>query len=207
MKDPQSREIPAKYEHHAAEERWRAEWDTAGIHRWDPSRPREETFVVDTPPPTVSGSLHIGHVYSYTQTDIIVRYHRMRGKNIFYPIGWDDNGLGTERRVQNYFGILCDPSLPYDPEWRADITQPAANDAKAKPVSRRNFIEACALLTAEDERAFEALFRNVALSFDWSLQYATIDERCRRVSQFSFLDLVERGHVYHTLSPTMWDVD
>ena len=111
-------EIPKKYKHHEVEDKWRQQWEEWGIYRWDPTLPREQTFVVDTPPPTVSGSLHVGHVFSYTHQDLIVRYQRMIGKNIAYPMGWDDNGLPTERRVQNLLGIRCDAKLPYDPDWK-----------------------------------------------------------------------------------------
>ncbi|MBX7139191.1 MAG: valine--tRNA ligase [Oligoflexia bacterium] len=200
-----SRAIPLKYSAAEAEAKWRAVWDENGLHRWDPKIDRAHTFVVDTPPPTVSGSLHVGHVFSYTQTDVVVRYQRMLGKNIFYPIGWDDNGLPTERRVQNYFGIRCAPHLPYDPNWKPSSDR--QDKDKVVEISRRNFIEACAILTAEDEKAFEKLWRTVGLSVDWSLQYATIDKHCQRISQLSFLDLVAKGEVYNTVAPTMWDVD
>ena len=196
-------QAPKKYDHKAVEQKWQAKWQEAAIYRWDSAKSREQTFVVDTPPPTVSGSLHVGHVFSYTHTDVIVRYQRMCGKNIMYPMGWDDNGLPTERRVQNKFGINCNPHLPYDPSW-----QPAVRKEKEKPVeiSRKNFIEACAIVTEEDEAAFESLWSHLGLSVDWSQQYATIDAHCRKVSQLSFLDLVDKGLVYSTESPTMWDV-
>jgi valyl-tRNA synthetase len=198
-------EIPSKYQHHEIEDKWRQQWQEWGIYRWDPTQPREQTFVVDTPPPTVSGSLHVGHVFSYTHQDLIVRYQRMIGKNIAYPMGWDDNGLPTERRVQNLLGIRCNPGLPYDPEWRPDPSHGKAT--QIEEVSRRNFIEACGVVTAEDEKAFEHLWRHLGLSLDWTEQYATIDDHCRRISQLSFLDLVERGEVYNVESPTMWDID
>ena len=153
----------------------------------------------------MSGSLHIGHVFSYTHQDLLVRYQRMRGRNIHYGMGWDDNGLPTERRVQNIFGIRCDPSLPYDADWT-----PNPNKGKKDPVeiiSRRNFIEACALVTEKDEQAFEDLWRRLGLSIDWRDTYATIDENCRKTSQASFLDLVDKGQVYSVEAPTMWDVD
>ncbi len=197
--------IPEKYDHAEVERVWRERWEAEGLYRWDPTRPREETFVVDTPPPTVSGSLHVGHVFSYTHQDVVARYQRMRGKNIAYPMGWDDNGLPTERRVQDAFGIRPDPSLPYDPGWK-----PRRDKGKKEPVeavSRRNFIEACGLITEEDEAAFEELWRNLGLSVDWGQQYATIDAHCRRLAQLSFLDLAEKGQVYQSLAPTMWDVD
>ncbi len=198
-------EIPGKYAPERAERDWARVWEERGLYRWDPERPREQTYVVDTPPPTVSGSLHVGHVFSYTQQDLIVRYQRMRGMNICYPIGWDDNGLPTERRTQNVFGVRPNPSLPYDPDWK-----PRRDKSKKEPVeeiSRRSFVEACGLVCAEDEKAFEELWRRVGLSVDWSLAYATIDEHCQQISQASFLDLIERGQVRHELAPTMWDVD
>jgi valyl-tRNA synthetase len=197
-------EIPKKYDHLAVEEKWRQRWEEGGIYRWDPTLPRDQTFVVDTPPPTVSGSLHVGHVFSYTHTDLLVRYQRMIGKNIAYPMGWDDNGLPTERRVQNYLRIRCNPQLPYDPDWKPE---PGGRGDEIEEVSRQNFIEACALVTAEDEQAFEHMWRRLGLSLDWTQQYATIDEHCRRISQLSFLDLVERDQVYQVESPTVWDVD
>ncbi len=198
-------EIPQSYDFAKAEREWAERWERDGLHRYDPTRGRSETFVVDTPPLTVSGSLHIGHAFSFTQADVIVRYQRMTGKNILYPIGWDDNGLATERRVQNVFGIRPDPRKAYDPDWKPTRERP--KDAPLEEVSRRNFVEACALITAEDERAFEEVWRRVGLSVDWTTQYATIDEHCRRVSQHSFLDLVQRGEVYQKFAPTMWDVD
>ena len=200
-------EIPKRYDHTATESRWQRLWDEWQLHRWDPSRPRRQTFVVDTPPPTVSGSLHVGHVFSYTHQDLLVRFQRMQGKNIAYPMGWDDNGLPTERRVQNVLGIRCNPHLPYDPEWKPEKVEGKKKDITIREVSRRNFIEACGLITDEDERAFEHLWRRLGLSLDWSEQYASIDEHCRRISQLSFLDLVEKGQVYNHEAPNMWDID
>ena len=201
--------IPKKYQFAAAEAEWAQKWEEWGIYRWDPNRPREETFIVDSPPPTVSGSLHIGHVFSYTHQDLIVRYQRMLGKNTAYPMGWDDNGLPTERRVQNVFGIKCNPTLPYDPNYQLERQPQSAGKKKANQpqveVSRPNFIKACTTLTEEDERAFEELWRHLGLSVDWSLAYSTIDDHCRRVSQLSFLDLVAKGRVYQAELPTAWD--
>ncbi len=196
-------DLPTKYTASEIQEKWLNAWATRGVYNFDPARTREETFVVDTPPPTVSGSLHVGHVFSYTQTDTIVRYQRMRGKNIMYPMGWDDNGLPTERRVQNKFNIRCNPDVAYDPNWKATVSEAK----EPLQVSRRNFIEACSLVTKEDEEAFETLWRNLGLSVDWREQYATIDSHCRQVSQLSFLDLVKRGYLFSSESPTMWDVD
>lgn len=186
-----------------SEVKWQAQWETWGIYRWNSQRPREETFIVDTPPPTVSGSLHVGHVFSYTQQDILVRYHRMRGKNIFYPMGWDDNGLPTERRVENYFNVRCDPSHPHDLNFI-----PERNPKKPPEiVSRPNFIKLCNQMTAKDEQAFKELWSRIGLSVDWSLEYATINEHCRRISQLSFIRLFEAGAAYQAIAPTMWDID
>ncbi|MCX7809126.1 MAG: valine--tRNA ligase, partial [Deltaproteobacteria bacterium] len=200
--------LPLHFDSAQAEAKWDAFWSAQRIYAWDPSRPREETFVVDTPPPTVSGSLHMGHVFSYTHTDIVVRQRRMRGMNIFYPMGWDDNGLPTERRVQNYFHIRCDPSLPYEEGLVLEMADEATRrSSKPRPVSRRNFIELCHRVTQEDEKAFEALFRRIGLSVDWSQSYATIDAHSRRIAQLSFLDLYQKGLIYHSESPTLWDID
>ena len=199
-------QLPKHFDATAAERRWNEIWQAQGTHHWDPNQPRERTFVVDTPPPTVSGSLHVGHVFSYTQTDVSVRYKRMRGFNVFYPMGWDDNGLPTERRVQNFYNVRCDPTLPYEPGLSL---QPADPKEKAPPrlLSRRNFIELCDELTAVDEQAFRDLWQRLALSVDWRQTYATIDAHCRRIAQLSFLDLHAKGHVYQSSAPTMWDVD
>ena len=154
------------------EERWAAVWEETGTYRFDDTATRDQVFSIDTPPPTVSGSLHMGSVFGYVQTDAIARYRRMRGWKLFYPMGWDDNGLPTERRVQTYFGVTCDPTLPYDP----DFTPPEEPGKEDIPVSRPNFIALCHQLTAEDERVFEDLWRRVGLSVDWGRTYATIDD-------------------------------
>ena len=195
--------VPDKPALEGLEEKWTRRWEESGVYRFDRSRPRSGVFSIDTPPPTVSGSLHVGHVFSYTHTDVVARFHRMRGRAVFYPMGWDDNGLPTERRVQNYFGVRCDPSLPYDPAFRP----PEKPGKQPVPVSRPNFIELCTRLTAEDEKAFEHLWRHLGLSVDWSMTYATIDRRAQRISQLSFLRLLGRGHAYQLEAPTLWDVD
>jgi valyl-tRNA synthetase len=195
--------VPEKPALEGLEDKWDARWESQRLYRFDRTRPRAEVYAIDTPPPTVSGSLHVGHVFSYTHTDIIARFHRMRGKAVFYPMGWDDNGLPTERRVQNYFGVRCDPSLPYDP----DFVPPDKPGKQPIPVSRPNFIELCARLTAEDEKAFERLWRYLGLSVDWGMTYATIDRRAQRMSQLAFLRLLERGIAYQLEAPTLWDVD
>jgi valyl-tRNA synthetase len=195
--------LPEKPALEGLEAKWIARWEETGVYRFDRSRPREEVFSIDTPPPTVSGSLHVGHVFSFTHTDLVARFQRMRGKAVFYPMGWDDNGLPTERRVQNYYGVRCDPSLPYNPSF----TPP---EQPAKPpisVSRPNFIELCARLTLEDEKAFERLWKYLGLSVDWSMTYATIGTRAQRVSQLAFLHLLQRGLAYQVEAPTLWDVD
>ena len=199
--------LPRHFDSAAVEARWDTRWDELAVYRFDPSRDRKQTFVVDTPPPTVSGSLHIGHVFSYTHTDVLVRYMRMRGQNVFYPMGWDDNGLPTERRVQNYFHVRCDPHQPYDPNLHLDRASAKQRKRAPQLVSRPNFIELCHTLTAKDEEAFTGLWRRLALSVDWGLEYATIDDRCRRLAQLSFLDLYEKGHVYSVDAPTVWDID
>lgn len=200
--------LPKHFDSPAVETRLSEAWEREGLYRYDPSRPREETFVVDTPPPTVSGSLHIGHVFSYTQTDLIARYQRMKGKNVYYPMGWDDNGLPTERRVQNFFHVRVDVNQPY--ETGLTMPQATAEESKAKPpktVSRPNFIELCHQVTKTDEKVFMALWQRLGLSVDWKEEYATIDDRCRTLAQLSFRDLFEKGHVYSVVAPTMWDVD
>jgi valyl-tRNA synthetase len=199
--------LPKHFDSPAAEARWTAEWERLGVHAWDPSRPRDETFVVDTPPPTVSGSLHVGHVFSYTQTDVIARYQRMRGRSVFYPMGWDDNGLPTERRVQNYFHVRCDARAPYEPNLKLEPADKAREKEPPRVVSRPNFIELCLQVTRQDEEAFKALWRRIGLSVDWNEEYSTIDDRCRQLAQASFLDLFAKGHVYSVEAPTMWDVD
>src|SRR5687767_10091621 len=195
--------LPEKPVLEGLEAKWIARWEDTGVYRFNRTRRRDESFSIDTPPPTVSGSLHVGHVFSYTHTDLVARFHRMRGKEVFYPMGWDDNGLPTERRVQNYFGVRCDPSLPYDPSF----TPPAQPSKPPLSVSRPNFIELCDRLTVEDEKAFEALWRYLGLSVDWSMTYATIDQRSQRVSQVSFLRLFHKGLAYQLEAPTLWDVD
>ncbi|TDC03468.1 valine--tRNA ligase [Nonomuraea longispora] len=194
--------MPEKPTLDGLEQVWVARWDAEGTYRFDRSAPREQVYSIDTPPPTVSGSLHVGHVFSYTQTDIMARYQRMIGKSVFYPIGWDDNGLPTERRVQNVYGVRCDPSLPYDP----DFVPPDKPGKRDVPISRRNFVELCHELTAVDEQVFEEMWRRVGLSVDWSLLYTTISDESRAVSQRAFLRNLRRGEAYLAEAPTLWDV-
>ena len=164
----------------------------------------KKIFSIDTPPPTASGYLHIGHVFSYSHQDIIARYKRMNGFNIFYPMGWDDNGLPTERRVQDFFNVRCDP----DEKSVKNIQEVVKNiDKKSNPlkVSRKNFIELCHLVTTEDEKVFKDLFMKIGLSVDWDQEYATIQDMPREIAQRSFLDLFKKGHVYNIESPSLWD--
>ncbi len=197
-------QVPDKPALEGLESRWIERWEAEGTYRFAGDRPRAEVYSIDTPPPTASGSLHVGHIFSYTHTDTIARYQRMIGKDVFYPMGWDDNGLPTERRVENYYGVTCDPTVPYDP----DFTPPAEAAKKRQdfvPISRRNFIELCHGLTAEDELVFEQLFRLVGLSVDWSHQYTTVGTRTQRVSQRAFLRNLERGEAYSQEAPSLWD--
>jgi valyl-tRNA synthetase len=199
-----SARVPERPTLDGLEERWAAMWEADGTYRFDRSATRERVFAIDTPPPTVSGSLHVGHVFSYTHTDAVARFQRMRGREVFYPMGWDDNGLPTERRVQNHFGVRCDPSVPYDAEF-----EPPAEASEKEPlaVSRPNFVELCLRLTESDEQAFEALWRRLGLSVDWSMTYTTIGAPAQLISQRSFLGLLARGEAYQLEAPTLWDVD
>jgi valyl-tRNA synthetase len=195
--------VPDKPVLEGLEDKWTSQWEAGGVYRFDRAADRARVYAIDTPPPTVSGSLHVGHVFSYTHTDVVARYQRMRGRDVFYPMGWDDNGLPTERRVQNYYGVRCDPSLPYDPAFVPPATPPKPPIA----VSRPNFVELCTRLTAEDEKAFERLWRHLGLSVDWSMTYATIGRPAQRVSQLAFLRLLARGEAYQLEAPTLWDID
>jgi valyl-tRNA synthetase len=195
--------VPDKPTLEGLEAKWVERWETDGVYRFDRSKGREEIYSVDTPPPTVSGSLHMGSVFGYAQTDAIVRYRRMRGNEVFYPMGWDDNGLATERRVQNYYGVRCDPSLAYDP----DFVPPEKRGKDEVPVSRPNFVRLCERLTEIEEQAFEDLWRRLGLAVDWSLTYTTIGAGAQRVSQRAFLRLLARGEAYQAEAPTLWDVD
>jgi valyl-tRNA synthetase len=195
--------VPDKPALEGLEATWSARWRADETYAFDRTKPREQVYSIDTPPPTVSGSLHVGHVFSYTHPDLIARFQRMRGKEVFYPMGWDDNGLPTERRVQNYFGVRCDPSLPYDPGF----APPAKPDPKRQvAVSRPNFVELCERLVLEDEKVFESLWRTLGLSVDWRQTYTTIGPVAQTASQRAFLRNFARGEAYLQESPTLWDV-
>jgi len=194
--------MPEKPTLDGIEQKWVDSWQGQGTYSFDRTATRDQVFSIDTPPPTVSGSLHVGHVFSYTHTDCVARYQRMNGKSVFYPMGWDDNGLPTERRVQNYFGVRCDPSLPYDP----DFTPPAEPGKNQIAISRQNFVELCVQLTIEDEKAFEDLWRRLGISVDWKMTYQTIGTNARAISQRAFLHNLARNEAYQTEAPTLWDV-
>ena len=198
--------VPEKATVDGLEAKWAPEWETKGTYQFGTEG---TVYSIDTPPPTASGSLHVGHVFSYTHTDVIARYKRMCGFNVFYPMGWDDNGLPTERRVQNYYGVRCDPTLPYQegftpPQQGGDNKSSKASDQL--PISRRNFIELCETLTEEDEKHFENLWRSLGLSVDWSRTYRTISSAAQKVSQQAFLNNLARGEAYQSMAPTLWDV-
>ena len=204
---PRAAAVPDKPALDGLEAVWSVRWQDEQVYKFDRSRPRAEVYAIDTPPPTVSGSLHVGHVFSFTHTDILARYRRMTGRAVFYPLGWDDNGLPTERRVQNVYGVRCDPSVPYDPSFTPPVPRGGSGGNKTEvPVSRPNFIALCEQLTALDERAFEDLWRRIGLSVDWSLLYTTVSDDSRRVSQRAFLRNLSRGEAYRADAPTLWDV-
>ena len=198
-----TRNVPQKPSIEGLEAKWSAHWEDAGTYRFTGATSRAEVYSIDTPPPTVSGSLHMGSVFGYAQTDSMARYQRMKGKAVFYPMGWDDNGLPTERRVQAYYGVTCDPSLPYD----SDFTPPDEPFDPVRPLARRNFVELCHILTGEDEKAFEEVFRTLGLSVDWSHLYTTIADSTQAISQRAFLRNLERGEAYTQEAPVLWDTD
>ena len=197
--------VPDKPALEGLEEKYAAQWRENGTYAFREDTDRESVYSIDTPPPTASGSLHVGHMFSYTQTDVIARFQRMSGKNVFYPLGWDDNGLPTERRVQNYYGVRCEPGRPYVEGYRPP-EKPAKNQRDWDVVSRQNFIELCEELAVEDEKVFEHLFSTLGLSVDWNRTYRTIDAHSRKVSQLAFLKDYEAGNAYMAEAPTMWDV-
>jgi valyl-tRNA synthetase len=195
--------VPEKPSLDGLEQRWRAAWAEAGTYHFDRTRTRDEIYSIDTPPPTVSGNLHPGHVCSYTHTDITARFFRMRGREVYYPMGWDDNGLNVERRVQIMRGIICDPHLPYDPEFRPADPPPK----EPIPVSRPNFVEQCAEVTELLEQSYFELWSTVGLSVDWRVTYRTIGPEAIKTSQHAFLRLADRDLAYRAEAPTLWDVD
>ena len=163
------------------ENKWQKIWSDLGIYKWDQTQPRDNVFSIDTPPPTVSGHLHMGHVFSYTQADFIARFQRMNGKSVFYPIGFDDNGLPTEKLVEKEHGV------------------------KAKDIGRDNFIQLCAKTIIKAEESFRIVFKSLGISFDWSQEYQTISSRSRKISQMSFIDLYNKGKIVRKFGPHFWD--
>ena len=174
-------ELPKKYKYTDSEKKWQDYWLENGTYHWDESQPRENTYVIDTPPPTVSGLLHMGHVFSYTQADFIARFQRMRGKTVFYPMGFDDNGLPTERLVEK------------------------TKKVRATDMSREDFTKLCEGVAEEARKDFRTLFESTAMSVDWRQEYHTISDQSRTLSQMSFLDLFHKNEVYRKLRPMLWD--
>ena len=196
--------FPKNYKHLDVENKIIKEWDKENLYSNFNPDSKKKIFSVDTPPPTASGYLHIGHVFSYSHQDFIVRFRRMRGEEIFYPMGWDDNGLPTERRVQDYFNVKCDPEEKSVQNILDKIKENGKNSSALK-VSRKNFIELCHIVTTEDEKVFKELFMKIALSVDWNHEYTTIQDLPRELAQKSFIDLYEKGFVYNTDNPSLWD--
>ena len=190
------------YNHLEVEAKHQDQWEKDQVYSYNSSSDKE-TFVIDTPPPTVSGSLHMGHIFSYTQTDILARFHRMQGKSVFYPMGWDDNGLPTEKRVQSLYAVRCNPKLDYDSSFEAKKGDKKNQIYKA--VSRKNFLEICHKQVLEDELKYKSLWRHIALSVDWKQNYKTIGPYVQTLAQVSFLDLYQKGLVENRLSPVLWD--
>ena len=161
------------------EKKWREYWEKEGIYKFD-LKSTKKIYSVDTPPPTVSGEMHIGHACSYSQQDFLVRYKRMQGFNIFYPFGTDDNGLPTERLVEKTLNI------------------------KAKDMPRGEFIKICLEFLKKELPRFIQDWKNIGISCDWDIYYSTINEHSRKISQWSFLDLYKKGRLYRKDAPAMW---
>jgi len=203
------KELAKRFDFKEKESFWRKVWDENNIYSRLENKNRDNSFVIDSPPPTVSGSLHVGHIFSYTHQDIIARFKRMNDFNVIYPMGWDDNGLPTERRVQNIFGVRIDNNVPYIENLNVDKEKKIKGILKDDPliVNRKNFIEMCELVTQKDEVVFKDLFRKMGYSIDWKDEYSTIDSKSRSIAQLSFIDLFEKKLIYQSDSPTMWDID
>ncbi len=174
--------LAKKYQHSEVEAKWQKFWEEEGIYRFDEDEDGP-IYSIDTPPPTVSGAIHIGHVYSYTHAEIIARFWRMRGYRVFYPFGFDDNGLPTERLVERERKI------------------------KASDLQREQFNQLCLQTTEKYETKFKELWQSLGFSVDWNLEYSTIDEASQRVSQISFLDLYQKGKIYQAQNPVLWCIE
>ncbi|MDP9442190.1 MAG: valine--tRNA ligase, partial [Actinomycetota bacterium] len=195
--------VPEKPTLDGLEAKWSARWEVDGLYRFDRSKSRDGVYSIDTPPPTVSGRLHIGHCCSYTHTDITARHWRMRGYEVFYPMGWDDNSLNVVRRVSVDYGVTCDAHLPYE----ADFEPPGPEAKPRVAVSRPNFVALCEQLTTQLEKSYYELWSTLGLSVDWTQTYTSIGPRAQRVSQTAFLRLLKRGIAYTSEAPTVWDVE
>ncbi|ACM49709.1 valyl-tRNA synthetase (valS) [Anaplasma marginale str. Florida] len=171
--------LDSRYQHKTVEEECNAAWDEHKIYKWKGNV--AQSFVIDTPPPTVSGVLHMGHVFSYCHTDFIARYQRMAGKDVFYPIGFDDNGLPTERLVEKIKKL------------------------RAVQLERAEFTKMCREVSHEFRTKFRNLFRRLGISYDWALEYHTVSEEVQRLSQASFLDLYAKDKLYRKQQPILWD--
>lgn len=174
--------LPKNYDHKEREKHWQEQWAKSDVYAFRDDKPRSETFVIDTPPPTVSGVLHMGHIFSYTQADFVARYQRMSGKDVFYPMGFDDNGLPTERLVEKIKGKKA-----------------------AQYESREAFVKDCREVVKDAEEEFRKLFKSAALSVDWKQEYQTISDDVQKLSQASFLDMLKKGEAYRKLQPMLWD--
>ena len=171
--------LPKRYRPNTAEPTLQSSWEEARIYHFQPDA-HEPVYSIDTPPPTVSGHLHLGHVYSYSHADFFARFWRMNGRNVFYPMGFDDNGLPTERLVERALGV------------------------RAEEIGRQAFIEKCLAVSEDAEADYEQLWRRLGLSIDWRYTYRTIDDRSRRISQLSFLELHEQDLAYRRKAPAIW---
>lgn len=178
--------LPDRYDAKTREKFWQNYWSDKKIYKWLNDKPRSETFVIDTPPPTVSGLLHMGHVFSYTQADFVARFQRMSGKDVFYPMGFDDNGLPTERLVEKII------------EKKAGVYE-AEN-------GHGSFVTKCREVVETAEKEFEALFSEIALSVDWEQKYQTISKESQKISQASFVDLYRKNLVEKKFEPVFWDI-
>lgn len=176
------KQLPKEYDHQKSEKNWQQYWVEKGTYHWRDDLPREQTFVIDTPPPTVSGVLHMGHIFSYTQADFIARYQRMSGRDVFYPMGFDDNGLPTERLVEKAKGV------------------------RGSSMPRADFVAMCREVVKDAEEEFRTLFKSAALSVDWRQEYQTISDDVRKISQASFIDLLQKNEAYRDFRPTYWDL-
>lgn len=170
--------LDKKYDSLVKEEKWLNYWKKNKIYELKPDY--REVYSIDTPPPTVNGKIHIGHIFSYSQAEMIARYKRLRGYNVFYPFGFDDNGLPSERLVEK------------------------EQKKKAHEIGRESFSKLCYETTNKYEEEFQDLFSKLGVSTDWSMCYKTVSSSTIKISQNSFLDLIEKGHCYHKESPALW---